>query len=29
VGPPLGAHPLLLEIVDDHTAECLDHLPRP
>jgi sirohydrochlorin ferrochelatase len=29
VGPPLGAHPLLLEIVDAHTAECLDRLPRP
>jgi sirohydrochlorin ferrochelatase len=29
VGPPLGAHPLLFEIVDDHTAECLDRLPRP
>jgi sirohydrochlorin ferrochelatase len=27
VGPPLGAHPLLFEIVDDHTAECLDRLP--
>ena len=29
VGPPLGAHPLLLDIVDDHTAECLGRLPRP
>ncbi len=29
VGPPLGAHPLLFEIVDDHTAECLDRLLRP
>ena len=29
VGPSLGAHPLLFEIVDDHTAECLDRLPRP
>ena len=29
VGPPLGEHPLLFEIVDDHTAECLDRLSRP
>jgi len=29
VGPPLGAHPLLFEIVDDHTAECLDRLTGP